>query len=594
MNFWWAWLLCWVVVGAGGRVLALMFYPDYGGEIGFFEFSAGIANDLQAFGLIAGLVAFGGLIGPRSLRAFAVFGLGLWLILLFAEGFFWFEFESRLDRLVFHYLAYPVEVLAFLDDQFYLTVILLPFIGAVWLLVRIFGLPEYGNLGRSPYGAAIVLMGSVVWFGAPVAQSDSRVASEFVSNGLLGVLTDARYDISDIAWLQGGADAFEQNDLPDNPSDLSKQVRAEVAGKSHLMLIIEESFAGPVWEQSELRDRYLPNYQRLARQSIEFTNVFATGSRTTRGMEALLNGFPPIPGISTTERDRSERLPSLARALAQGGFMPVFLYGGWPDFSGFSNYWKQMGFAHVWSRHDFSEPFETSWGVADGALFRRIIEEMGQLTQAHQRVFLSTLTLSHHRPYDFPDGVVAFPSDTRRSEFAMAYADQALGDFMRQAAEQPWYDDTLFVIVADHGLTPRGDALVPASSYRVPLLIHGSGLEPRVISTLGSTMSLAKTLTELFAVPDTEPFAGGDLLCGCDTVVPVEYGYRIGLLQRDGLLVVDEHGSFHRWHYDVGRNEIKAVDRTTAEGRDAVLGYFGPAQRWFYETSLNPRPMLAR
>ena len=213
---------------------------------------------------------------------------------------------------------------------------------------------------------------------------------------------------------------------------------------------------------------------------------------------------------------------------------------------------------------------------------------MGQLTQAHQRVFLSTLTLSHHRPYDFPDGVVEFPSNTRRSEFAMAYADQALGDFMRQAAEQPWYDDTLFVIVADHGLTPRGDALVPASSYRVPLLIHGSGLESRVISTLGSTMSLAKTLTELFAVPDTEPFAGDDLLCGCDTVVPVEYGYRIGLLQRDGLLVVDEHGSFYRWHYDVGRNELKAVDRTTADPDKSVarafgvLSGFGYAKRWTF------------
>ena len=74
MSFWWAWLLCWVVVGTGARALALMFYPDYGGEIGLFEFAAGIVNDLQAFGLIAGVVALGGLVGPRSLRAFAVVG----------------------------------------------------------------------------------------------------------------------------------------------------------------------------------------------------------------------------------------------------------------------------------------------------------------------------------------------------------------------------------------------------------------------------------------------------------------------------------------------------------------------------------------
>jgi len=587
MNFWWRWLILWLILGFGLRCFMLVAYPAGAPPIGLGEFLFGMLNDLQSFLILAGLVAGLGLFNQRVLRGAAYVFMAVTLVVFTAEVFFWLEFESRLDRLVFHYLAYPKEVLVFLEDQFFLSLFVLPLLLLTWALMRLVSWPQ-----RSPDSTAVQLgfmgVGVVLLLAAqPLGQSASRVTSEFVSNGYLGVLADARFAEDDIAWLAEAATPTGQT----QPVALTRHqaldtLRRELGAKRHVVLIIEESFAGPVWEDPLQRQHYLPNFAALAEDSVNFTNLYASGSRTTRGLEALLNGFPPLPGISTTQRENFDRLPSLARAMQDGGFYPVFLYGGWPGFSNFHNYWQAMGFRKLWSREDFAGEFETSWGVADGALFERLVAEMDVLSQQHDRVFLATLTVSHHRPYDFPAGSVPFPSSARRSEYAMAYADHALGELFDAARATEWYDDTLFVIAADHGLYPRGDALIPVNSYHIPMIFHGQGIPARRFSKLGSSVSLPKTLMNLFGIETAEAFAGDDLLCDCDTVVPVEAGYHVGLLERGRLHIVTQEGAYSAWNFDPGTRQLTHVPMaagTSVQHRQRVIDVFAPAYQWFYE-----------
>jgi len=585
MKFWLRWLALWIALGIALRCLSLWGYPEGALTPGFAGFAAGLANDLQSFLLIGGVVALAGFKNQRWLRIAASVGVGVMLLVFIAELFFWLEFESRLDRLVFHYLAYPKEVLVFLEDQFYLSLFAVPFLLAAGFLVALLGRPESDLRARVAQGGMILGGALVIILGQPVGQSNARVASEFASNGYLGVLTAARYRVDDVPWLARAADGYRAVPAGLRGSVLARQMRDETRRVRHVVLIIEESFAGPTWEKPALRKRYLPNFTALADDSVAFTRMFATGSRTTRGMEALINGFPPLPGISTTQREGYQRLPSLARAMHRGGFYPVFLYGGWPNFSNFFAYWRAMGFREMRSREDFDEPFETSWGVADEALFERLLVEMDQLTATEERVFLATLTVSHHRPYDFPTGRIAFPPDARRSEYAMAYADFALGEFFERARSKPWYAETLFVVAADHGLHPRGDALIPAASYRIPLLLHARDLQPRQLDALGSSVSLPKTLLSLLQIPSTEGFSGEDMLCDCDTVVPVEYGYRVGVLERLQLHAILEDGKAAMWNYDAAGNSLSAPTGGTIANRQAqrrVLNAFAPAYQWFY------------
>jgi hypothetical protein len=599
MTLWFRALFVFVLAGACLRVFFLFVYPQDLSLPGFSGIIFGLVNDAAAFAMVAGVVALAGYLGLYFFRAMVLVAIAVILIVGVAEVFFWQEFQSRLDRLVFHYLAFPKEVLVFLDEQFYLSLLILPFCLLVWVIYL--GLQRSGlDSHRAQHRPLWIVMGLIVLiWGEPLGQSNGRVVSEFVSNGYLGVLKAARYREDGVAWLQQpqAGQILQRPRITD--SSVDEIIKRELSQKRHVMLIIEESFAGPVWMDSVLREQYLPNFTKLSEQALDFSHMYAPGSRTTRGLEALLNGFMPLPGISTTQRAQAHKLPSLARGMQAGGFYPAFLYGGWPGFSNFSAYWQGMGFAQIWTREDFDEPFETSWGVADGALFDRILIEMSDLTQTNERVFLATLTVSHHRPYDIPSGKIDYPSDERSSVYAMAYADHALGEFFRAAKKEAWFKDTLFIVAADHGLKPQGDALIPVGSYRIPMLMFAEGMTPRKMSGMSSSISLPATLMHLFNIEHGEPFMGENLLCDCDTIVPVEYGYHIGLLEREYLHVVRADGQYAQWHYDATdlsqtlspSFEVESVD-ARRRYRQRVIAAFAPAYQWFYGSDISGEPLL--
>lgn len=591
MIAWGRWVTLWLCLGASLRLWILIAHGSDIPPIRAFDFLLGAANDLQAFAIVGGFVACIGVLVPRLLSPVLFVTAGLMIVVLFAEVFFWQEFQSRLNRLVFHYLSFPGEVALFLEEQFFISALLVPLALGSWGVMR-FLLRRSAGVGQdgSPYLWAPALAAVLAFFLAePFGQSASRLHSEWVSNGYLGVLRDARYDEAHIPWLAQFIGSKKKHGLEPTKASQKEpllELRQAVAGKRHLVLIIEESFAGPVWRDPVLREKFLPNFSALSKASVSFSQLYATGSRTTRGMEAILNGFLPLPGISATQRAKANRLPSLARGMADGGFFPVFLYGGWPDFSNFHRYWRDMGFKRLWSRDDFEESFETSWGVSDEALFDRLLREMDLLTAEHPKVFLATLTVSHHRPFDFPEGVVPFPAEERRSEYALAYADHALGSFFKHAQARPWYGDTLFLVIADHGPKPVGDALVPAQSFRIPLLLLGEGIAAYEIDHVGSSMSLPKTLMNLFDIPTEEAFFGEDLLCDCPTVAPLENAYHIGLMSEHSLDVISREGRFERWRVDASTGSLSyepQLDQRQGEGaRRRVLEAFAPAYRRLY------------
>ena len=580
----WACLV--VLLGFGVRVaIAVPLWSDPyvpGTEI-LLAVLVGVYQDLIALVLLGGPLALAFLAGVRVGRAVLLLLVAVVLVVAFAELFFWWEFESRLNRLVFHYLLFPREVVTFLEDQFYVSLYAIPallIIAAAYLVVR-------GRSADQRAPSRWFLVGSVlacvvaVLVASPLEFSSSRRINQMASNGYLGVLHAAVTDVS--AWhghyWNPAQPAPTRGEAP-GALGVVEPVWQPLPVK-HVVLIVEESFSGEVWDDLALRGTYMPRFSSLADSGVLFENVYSTGTRTTRGLEALLNGFPPLPGIAVNQRGGFERLPSLARALSLAGFHNVFVYGGWPGFSNFFPYWRALGYEELTSRDDFPEPrFETSWGVADEHLFEAIREHMSRLTQNHERVFLTSLTVSHHRPFDFPAGRVPFPAEERRSEYALAYADWALGQFIEDASGEPWFDDTLFVIAADHGPRISGDAPIPVAGFRVPLLLYAPAhLNPRRVDHLGSLMSFGVTLLELLGLPNDEGLYGDNLLLTEQGLVPMEHEYQVGLLTRDGLTVLHLGGEVSGWRQEDDRLVLDAPDWEVA-ARAARL--FHGAHQWFY------------
>lgn len=523
-------------------------------------FLVGTGRDLLVAGTAAGLIAITARAGHKLLQVLLALIAALTIIIVAAELFFWSEFQSRPDRLVFHYLSYPKEVLTFLQDQFFVSLLLLPLGALSAALYTWLYRPMRSQVDRASAvpGAAGILIALLALGGMALTTLASgltgRIQEQLASNALHGIISAALTDVHD--WESHYPTA---NTTTPPPTFVSQRPWSDPP--KHLVLIIEESFAGVTWRDPALRAQYLPEFNALAQRGWYFSNAFASGSRTTRGMEALLNGMLPLPGVATSQRPQPERLPSLPRALGDAGWHSAFIYAGWPDFSDLSAYWRAIGFNASTSREDFELPedtFATSWGYPDEVLFDRVLQEMNRRTQEHERVFLGALTVSHHRPFDYPKDRISWPADQRRSDHAMAYADWALGRFMRGAAETAWYQDTLFIIAADHGARFHGNAPIPVNSYRVPVLFYAPGrTSARRLDHLTSLIEVPGTVLDLLGVSDTEGFTGTHMLDASSALVPVEHDYDVGLIDGDGVTVLRHSQPTEAWYWQPGSQPLK-------------------------------------
>ncbi len=585
IRFWLRLAILWMVLGLALRLTMAWLTPagsfvdpSIGDWLQTFLFGA--FSDAQALALVCGWLS----VGFALSRRFAAWWIGLtvaFAVLVFiAEIFHWTVFYARLGITALRYGPHPLEVVAFLQEQMGLVFYLIPLAAAGWAAARWMGgwLPgAFGRRERFGFLAwlalAVVVVANDGGYRGPVGPE--RSLNHLASSGWLDMLHALRVDPSE--WES----SYPQPAQPEPPPVATSAGAAQSADFKHLLLIIEESFGGEAWWDLAQRRIYAPRLAAIANKGIYFDRVYATGTHTIRGMEAILHGYPPLPGLATPQRDGFERLPSLPRVLAGAGFHTAFVYGGWPNFTNFFDYWRGIGFDTLLSRYDFADRwFETSWGVADEILFDRVLVEMDRRTAIHDRVMLSTLTVTNHHPFDFPADRVAFPNDERRQDYAVAYADWALGEFIREAEDRPWFEETLLVIVADHGPMRPGPTLVPADNFRAPLVLYNPArLAPRTIEITGSTMSLPVTLLSLLGVPAAEPFYGRSLLAGEDQLAPVEEDYHVGVLGRRHLTVLARGGGLYGWRYNGQTLTLDEPDMSQALQAAAL---FGDAHRRFY------------
>ncbi|MBM3571258.1 MAG: LTA synthase family protein [Alphaproteobacteria bacterium] len=466
--------------------------------------------------------------------------LGVLIFAAMAEFFYWNEFNGRFAGIAVNYLIFPREVIGNIRESFDTRLTLPPIVAAAGLLYLILrrrlghALAEPvapGSRGRSLGLAALALCIAIpfLYFG-PLQASHNREINEVARNGLYSLFhafltNDAHYDgiypgiaEADALPLMRATVAQDNVRFLD-PSDRRSLRRAVDNGaapkKLHIVLVINESF-GSIFVDSldnPLPERISPELEGLARDGLFFTNIYSTGDRTVRGLESLLTSFTPIPGISTSRRAGSEGMSSWPFLLKKHGYRSAFLYGGRALFDNMGYYWSTIGFDAVWEQKDIAEPgFTTAWGVADEYLYADALKRLDQQARADQPFFLAMLTVSNHRPYTYPTGRIDKDPTRKRRENAATYADWAFGDFIKQARNRPWFDDTVFIFVGDHGPKVNGAAQVPIEGFRVPLLFYSpKHVAPARLDTVGSTMDMGPTLMGLLGLSFDSPFFGIDL-----------------------------------------------------------------------------------
>ncbi len=260
-----------------------------------------------------------------------------------------------------------------------------------------------------------------------------------------------------------------------------------------------------------------PNLDRLRAGSLFFSNFYATGTRTVRGLEAITLSVPPTPGRAIVKRPgRETGYASLGRQLQDRGYDCVFLYGGRGYFDNMNAFFAGNGYRVVdqSSTPDELISFKNAWGMCDEDLYAQALREADADHAAGRPFLLQLMTTSNHRPFTYPEGRIDIPSGEGRKG-AVKYSDYAIGRFLEEARRKPWFEKTVFVVVADHTSGSAGRHDLPVAEYHIPLLIYAPGIiQPREVATVASQIDLPPTLLGLLNMDYTSTFFGRDLLRG--------------------------------------------------------------------------------
>lgn len=458
-----------------------------------------------------------------------------------AEVFFWNEFSSRFNGIAVFYLIFPREVIGNLEESFHVSYYLPVFAAAAagfWWLVRARVAETVAF--RDGKGTRLKRLGVSVGLAALAVLALSlegrnivkdRELNQFSKNGLqtmaeAALTNDEDYDgvypgmprgkARDVVRAMVAQDNTTFIDAPGTPPTWRRVANGPLEKRLNIVMVTEESF-GSMFVDSLDNDtgaKLTPDLDRLAAGGMMFTNIYAQGDRTVRGLEATETGFAPIPGIATARRPGADGMMSLPHLLREKGYETGVLYGGINTFDNMGDFWAGIDFEHVWDQRDIRhESFSTIWGVSDEDLFTEALLRMDEMTAAGKPALLTMMTVSNHRPYTFPQTHVKWDDTVGKIQNTVRYAQWAFADFVERARAKPWFKDTVFVFVADHNVKVNGAARVPVHSFRIPMMFYSPAhIPPRRVPTLGAQIDLIPTLLGVLGFSYDSPFFGIDLL----------------------------------------------------------------------------------
>lgn len=291
------------------------------------------------------------------------------------------------------------------------------------------------------------------------------------------------------------AQALVQDWLPADSTQRPRKLLRPDLAQPNVLIVVWESLTAKVVAPLGGQADVTPQLQQLCREGVLFSQCYASGDRSDKGLVAILSGYPAQPiGSIMTMPDKTIKLPALSKTLRSAGYQTAFYYGGDPTFANIKSYLLSANFERIVSIDDFPlKDRTTEWGVHDHVVFGRLARDLAQQSSPF---FWTYFTLSSHEPFDVPIASHFVGSDKATAfKNAHRYTDQSLGEFIRQAKQQAWWDRTLVVVIADHGhWLPAPDQKV--ANFHIPMLWLGGALAKRdtVVSTVMGQNDLAATL----------------------------------------------------------------------------------------------------
>ena len=509
----------------------------------------------------------------------AVYGI-IFLFITVSEWFFWDEFQVRFNFIAVDYLMFTQEVIDNINQSYPMPAIIsgLTIIGLLigWAVQK-YGVVKWITTGSLTWGkaagqaalfAAVVIAVSFGFSQRQVPHFNNEYNRELAKNGIYAFC--AAFWESEIDYERfyqklpkeealGRARQLLETETAvladkNNVEDLRRVIKRDGPEKRwNVVLISVESLS------AEFSKRYKPSTKKnitpmldkLCDEGLWFRRMYATGTRTVRGLEALTLSVPPTPGQSIVWRQgKNEGLFSLGSLFKARNYDVSYVYGGDAKFDFMRYFFSENGYRVVdrESKSPKDWTFNNAWGVSDEDMFRWATEEADHNAAQNKPFFMHIMTVSNHRPFTFPEGRIDMPSNSGR-DAAVKYSDYAIGTFIEQAKSKPWFANTLFVVVADHCAESAGKVELDVTKYHIPCVFYNPGLiKPDVVKALCSQIDVAPTIAGLLNWSYTTRFYGQDMLLwgyppGKRRAFVSNY-QKIALMNEDTLTILKPKGEF--------------------------------------------------
>lgn len=354
---------------------------------------------------------------------------------------------------------------------------------------------------------------------------------------------------------------YETDSLAAAPRLLNNQ-------QPNIILIIWESLTAKVVEPLGGIAGVTPRFNELSQEGLFFSRMYASGDRSDKGLVAILSGYPAQPTATIIKSpEKSRKLPQISQVLAEQGYSTSFYYGGDLAFANLGSYLSFGSWKNVVGMDDFEEEDRNSkWGAHDGVVLARMMQD---LKKAEEPFFTTIFTLSSHEPFEIPAPArPRFPGKSSDDMFLSAhyYADSVIGAFIDETKEQPWWDNTLLIIVADHGHADPGRSQVyEPIKFHIPMLWLGGALEQKGAwtHTLSQTDIAASLLGQLDLPAREFPWSK-------NAFAPAAYPFA-HYFYKDGVGFVTD-SSYLSWD-NVGKLLIEKNEKTGEAELNYAKGY---------------------
>ncbi|MEO8240276.1 MAG: sulfatase-like hydrolase/transferase [Flavobacterium sp.] len=467
------------------------------------------------------------------LFAFVIF---LYVLLILqnaiSEYFFWNEFGVKYNFIAVNYLIYTNEVIGNIMQSY-------PVIPIFTALFLVTGIVTYFILKKSRnyideipnfktklkisgiYISLFLVSLIAIPTLAKTENSKNVFVNELQSNGLYKFYL--AFKNSDLDYFKfyktiPNEKAFSilKQQFPDISGETTIRKIESDSAENHknVVLITIESYSAEFMKAYGNNQNITPFLDSLSQKSLQFTNLYAAGNRTVRGLEAVTLCLPPTAGESVVKREDNKNKFSTGAIFNQKGYNIKFMYGGDAFFDNMQDFYSGNGYQIV-DKSSFTPDeitFSNVWGVCDEDMYNKAIKVMNAEAKENKPFFNHIMTVSNHRPFTYPNNKIDIPGDIKSRDGGVKYTDYSLRKFFEMASKQPWFANTIFVIVADHCASSAGKTELPMDKYRIPAFIYSPGIKLEKCTKLMSQIDLMPTLFGLLHFNYQSKFFGQDVL----------------------------------------------------------------------------------